>query len=138
MEHQQFTTPMNIRVYYEDTDAGGIVYHATYLRWAERARTEWLRGYGVTQQQLRYTEKLGFVVARLTIDYIAPARLDDEITVTTTLAELGRASIVLKQDITCNGAALAMLLVTVACIDETGEKPQVARLPEALYNKLKG
>ena len=131
---QTFTT----RVYYEDTDAGGIVYHATYLRWAERARTEWLRSHGVTQQQLRSASRLGFVVTRLVIDYIAPARLDDDITVTTNLAELGRASIILQQDVTHNGAPLARLTVTVACIDESGEKPQVARLPEALYNQLKG
>jgi acyl-CoA thioester hydrolase len=123
------------RVYYEDTDAGGIVYHATYLRWAERARTEWLRDLGVGQQSLREESGLGFVVSRLTIDYVAPARLDDDIAVTTQLDELGRASLKLRQDVRRESALLATLLVTVACIDSTGS---VARLPEALYKQLQG
>ena len=126
---------LSARVYYEDTDAGGIVYHATYLRWAERARTEWLRDLGITQQALRDESGLGFVVSRLGIDYLAPARLDDDITVTTTLEELGRASLKLRQDVQRGSTRLATLLVIVACINADGH---VARLPEALYKKLQG
>jgi acyl-CoA thioester hydrolase len=126
---------INARVYYEDTDAGGIVYHATYLRWAERARTEWLRDLGVGQHVLRAESGLGFVVSRLTIDYVAPARLDDDIIVVTRLDGLGRASLKLRQDVWRGPTLLATLLVTVACIDADGH---VARLPKALYNRLQG
>ncbi|MGE3770189.1 MAG: YbgC/FadM family acyl-CoA thioesterase [Bdellovibrionales bacterium] len=132
---------LNARVYYEDTDAGGIVYHAAYLRWAERGRTEWLRDLGLSQQKLRDETGLGFVVSRITIDYLAPARLDDELTIVTSLVDggPGKASLKLKQEIrrgpTGKEATLATLDVTCACIDANGA---VARLPEALYKQLQG
>jgi acyl-CoA thioester hydrolase len=121
-------------VYYEDTDAGGIMYHAGYLRFAERARTEWLRALGVNQQELREATGLGFVVTKLSIEYILPAKLDDELVTTTAIAELGRASILLRQEVWRNETLIAGLDVRIACITAAG---QVARLPEALYNKLK-
>jgi len=122
------------RVYYEDTDTGGIMYHAGYLRFAERARTEWLRGLGISQQALREETGLGFVVTRLTIDYILPAVLDDELTTSTNVTELGRASLLLRQEVRRNDTLIAALDVRIACLNAQG---QVARLPEALYNKLK-
>lgn len=134
-----------LRIYYEDTDAGGIVYHASYLRFAERARTEWLRALGVQQDILKQEQSLGFVVTRLAVDYHRPARLDDEVTVTTRLLELGRATLKLRQEIWrpdagTNGAKLSTLDVTVACVELGGKSGtgRVARLPEALYKQLAG
>lgn len=121
------------RVYYEDTDAGGIMYHANHLKFAERGRTEWLRALGINQQALKESDSLLFVVASLSIDYQAPALLDDTLTVTTSLAELGRARLTLKQDITRGDTAIAALTAVVACIGTDG---RLARMPEALYNKL--
>ncbi len=133
-----------LRTYYEDTDAGGIVYHASYLRFAERARTEWLRALGINQDDLRQTQSLGFVVTSLSVDYHRPARLDDDLEVVTTLVELGRATLKLKQEIyrpdAASGSKLSTLHVTVACV-ELGVKSgtgRVARLPEALYKQLAG
>lgn len=133
-----------LRTYYEDTDAGGIVYHASYLRFAERARTEWLRDLGINQDDLRHDKGLGFVVTRITIDYLRPARMDDQLEVVTELVELGRATLKLKQEIwrpdAATGSKLSTLFVTVACV-ELGTKSgtgRVARLPEALYKQLGG
>lgn len=131
MRNHQFTA----RVYYEDTDTGGIMYHASYLRFAERARTEWLRALGINQQSLREASGIGFVVTKLAIDYLAPAKLDDELTVITDMTELGRASLKLRQDVWRGPTLLAALLVTVAALDQHGH---VARLPKSLYNKLNG
>lgn len=138
------THTLPLRVYYEDTDAGGIVYHASYLRFAERARTEWLRDLGINQDELKTQKSLGFVVTSLSIDYHRPARLDDTLTVTTELVELGRATLKLKQEVwrpdRDTGSKLTTLYVTVACV-ELGVKSgtgRVARLPEALYNQLIG
>ena len=81
------------RVYYEDTDAGGVVYYANYLKFLERARTEWLRALGFDQRDLMREAGILFAVRHVEIDYLAPARLDDAAVVETTVAELGRASI---------------------------------------------
>src|ERR1700743_2725756 len=88
-----------VRVYYEDTDAGGVVYHATYLRYAERARTEALRDLGIPHAELveRYT--LMFMVRRIEVDYLRPARLDDSLTVVTEPLAVGGASMTLRQDV---------------------------------------
>lgn len=133
-----------LRTYYEDTDAGGIVYHASYLRFTERARTEWLRDLGINQDELRQSQSLGFVVTSLSVDYHRPAKLDDALEVVTTLTELGRATMKLKQEVwrpdQATGSKLATLHVTVACV-ELGTKSgtgRVARLPEALYKQLAG
>ena len=149
-----------LRIYYEDTDAGGIVYHASYLRFAERARTEWLRDLGVNQDALKQEQSLGFVVTRLHIDYLRPARLDDELVVQTRLLELGRATLKLRQEVWRAHESrtlphgpkhrpgleigldvrLASLDVTIACVELGGRAGtgRVARLPEALYKKLAG
>ena len=129
-----------IRVYYEDTDAGGVVYHANYIAFAERARTEWLRTLGFEQRALQRDHRLAFPVTRIHIDYLKPARLDDMLTVATWLTELGRATIRFRQEIRRGDAVLAKLDGAVACVELTTdpENPigRVARIPEALYNRL--
>ena len=87
----------HIRVYWEDTDAGGIVFYANYLKFFERSRTEWLRSLGVEQQQLRDSTGGMFVVAETSVRYLRPARLDDELIVTAELIETGRASMIIRQ-----------------------------------------
>ncbi len=87
-----------IRVYYEDTDAGGVVYHANYLNFFERARTEFLRQYNFSQQEL-FAKSIAFVVRRIEIDYRFPARLDDLLSVETTISEVKKASIIFKQNL---------------------------------------
>jgi len=118
-----------VRVYYEDTDAGGIVYHAAYLRFAERGRTEFIRALGVDQHRLRAETGLGFAVARLAIDYLKPARLDDMLEVHTEAARARGASADFVQTVLRDGETLARLDVRVACIDAAGRP---ARLPPAL------
>jgi acyl-CoA thioester hydrolase len=88
---------MRVRVYYEDTDAGGIVYHANWLRWFERARTDWLRELGVVHSRMLAESGVGFVVRDISIDYRRPARLDDELLVDVRLVEARRASWILEQ-----------------------------------------
>jgi len=106
-----------IRVYWEDTDASGIVYHANHIKFAERARTEALREAGLNQSSLWDTQGIGFVLRRLSCDYTKPARLDDALVVTTHLKEFGKASITLEQVVTRNEDVLATLIVKLAIID---------------------
>lgn len=119
-----------LRVYYEDTDAGGVVYHASYLRFAERARTEALRERGLAHAMLLANHGLMFVVRRIKVDYLRPARLDDSLVVVTEPLEVGGASVLLRQEVrTEDGAACVVLKVQLACVAPKGEKP--ARLPLA-------
>ncbi|QOL24370.1 tol-pal system-associated acyl-CoA thioesterase [Thalassotalea sp. LPB0316] len=112
-----------IRVYYEDTDAGGIVYYANYLKFCERARTEWLRALGVNQ--IKFLEQnIGFVVTKVAMNNIASARLDDLLTVTTQIKQLKRASIIFTQQIiNQNDTKLCEVEVNVACVDFNKNKP---------------
>ena len=114
---------MKIRVYYEDTDSGGVVYHSNYLNFMERARTEWLRGLGVGQYALKTNDNLMFVVSTITIDYKKPAILDDELTVQTDLLSMRSCSIDLKQQIFRKKELLTKSIVTVACVDANKLKP---------------
>jgi len=125
------STPQNlsIRVYYEDTDAGGIVYHAAYLRFAERGRSEFVRNLGIDQQKMRSDLGLGFVVTSLSIDYLKPAYLDDRLTVTTEIALVRPASVNFNQMVAREDQILANLKVRVACLDAVGNP---VRLPAAL------
>jgi acyl-CoA thioester hydrolase len=125
------STPQNltIRVYYEDTDAGGIVYHAAYLRFAERGRTEFVRNLGIDQQKMRSDLGLGFVVTSLSIDYLKPAYLDDRLTVTTEIVLVRPASVNFNQTVAREDQILANLKVRVACLDADGNP---VRLPTAL------
>jgi acyl-CoA thioester hydrolase len=114
-----------IRVYYEDTDAAGIVYYANYLRFFERVRTDWLRSHGVTQASLLQSHRLVFVVRDCQIDYLAPARLDDELDVDLCVAELRRASIRFIQharDVK-SGVVLATAAVRVAAMQVESGRP---------------
>lgn len=108
-----------VRVYYEDTDAGGIVYYANYLKFFERARTEWLRASGIGQQVLIDEHGAGFVVRSVQIDYHAAARLDDELVLTLSIAKLGRASVLFSQQALRGQQLLASAHVKVGCVDLT-------------------
>lgn len=122
-----------IRVYYEDTDAAGMVYHSNYLKYAERARTEWLRDLGVQQRQWRDETGLGFAVTRCEIDFRRPARLDDVLDVATRVLEIGGASLVAEQVIRREADEVARLRLVVACIDRNGRP---ARLPKNLRTAM--
>jgi acyl-CoA thioester hydrolase len=122
-----------IRVYYEDTDAAGIVYYANYLKFIERARTEMMRLYGVEHEKTRQSGGTAFIVRRCEIEYVAPARLDDELVVETRIKELGGATILLSQDVRRDGALLVRASVLVACI---GAQGRPVRLPAALRSSL--
>ncbi len=104
---------MRVRVYYEDTDAGGIVYHATWLRWFERARTEWLRTLGVEHSRMFDETGVGFVVRELSVDYRKPARLDEELLIDVRLLEARRASWVLEQKAARPGETQALVSARV-------------------------
>lgn len=124
---------IRIRVYYEDTDAAGIVYHATYLAFAERARTEMLRCLGLDHGTLRARFGLVFTVRRCTIDYRAPARLDDLLEVESRLTRLGGASLDLEQRVLREAHLLAGLDLRLALL---GRDLRVARLPRELVGAL--
>jgi acyl-CoA thioester hydrolase len=122
-----------IRVYWEDTDAGGVVYHASYLRFMERGRTELLRDLGVDQSALQQESGIVFVVADMNIKFRAPGKLDDVLLVETTVTETGGASLLLSQKISRAGELLVEADVTCAVISGEG-KP--VRLPAEVKGKL--
>ncbi|HEY8189903.1 MAG TPA: tol-pal system-associated acyl-CoA thioesterase [Micavibrio sp.] len=130
MTHHKTT----FRVYYEDTDAGGIVYYANYLKFAERGRTEMLRAAGFENQSLMDREGLIFIVRRVEADYLAPARLDDVLTVDTSILSLKNASFLVKQSIFCHEVLVCSLIVTLVCVTKD-IKP--VRMPDAMREKLK-
>ena len=120
---------IEFRVYYEDTDFSGFVYHANYLRFLERARTEMLRTLGITQSSLHRDEAgLVFVVTRLTIDYLKPARMDDEIVVATAVAEVRGPLLRLRQEVVRGAEALARAEVSIVAMRDA----RVVRLPPGL------
>lgn len=123
-----------IRVYYEDSDAAGIVYYANYLRFAERGRTEFLRLLGIDQTALREREGLVFAVRRAEVDYFQPARLDDAVEVRSRLVEVGGASVSALQRVLRGGRPLASLSVKVACLFLADGRP--ARLPLGVRQTL--
>jgi acyl-CoA thioester hydrolase len=128
-----------VRVYYEDTDRGGVVYYANYLRYFERARSEWLRSLGVNQERMAAEQGLGFVVARAEIDFRAGARLDDLLAVTVQPVEVKRAYLWLAQEARrADGQVCAAARIQVACVRQgarlSGGRPQP--LPEALIARI--
>ena len=129
---QPFTLP--VRVYYEDTDAGGVVYYANYLKFCERARTEWLRTLGVSQQALIDEQGLAFVVRSVQADYLASARLDDALEVVTRVAMLRRASILFEQQVMRGQELLFTTRVLLASIDLHRQKP--VAMPASLHALL--
>jgi len=124
----------DIRVYYEDTDAGGVVFYANYLKFFERARTEWLRRLGVNQSDLAESQHRIFVVKSLEIQYRKPARLDALLTVRSRASRVGRASIGFEQFIELGGELLCESTIQVCCVDTTTFRP--AALPPALRTLL--
>ena len=131
-----FTFP--IRIYWEDTDAGGIVFYANYLKFFERARTEWLRSLGIQQQALKAQSGGMFVVSETQIKYFSPARLDDLLEVTARTAEAGRASMVLAQQawLTVDGERqlLAEGTIRIGWVDSQTLKP--GRIPATILEAL--
>jgi tol-pal system-associated acyl-CoA thioesterase len=121
MRHNMFAFP--VRVYYEDTDAGGVVYHSRYLNFMERARTEWLRASGFTQSTLTQQEQVLFVVHSMQVQFKKPARLDDELEVFSQLMEMGRGSFSCRQHIMRDETVLIEAQVKVACVDADSFKP---------------
>ena len=123
-----------VRVYYEDTDAGGIVYYANYLKFFERARTEWLRAIGVEQQELLEKHDALFVVKSVSADYHAPARLDDTVRLTLNIAKIGRASIVFLQQAWRGETLLNTAQVKVGCVDSS-MRPRA--VPDAVAERMR-
>ena len=123
-----------LRVYYEDTDAAGVVYYANYLKFMERARTEWLAALGFDLAEFEPSHGVLFVVARMEIEYRAPARLGDRLEATLRLIELGRARMVALQDVRRGESALAQARVTLGCIDRGDWRP--TRIPAVLHGRL--
>ncbi|MBB5204184.1 acyl-CoA thioester hydrolase [Inhella inkyongensis] len=124
----------NYRAYYEDTDAGGVVYYANYLRFLERARSDWLRELGVNQETLRLSQGWVFVVAHVDARYLKPARLDDWLSVSARIAEQDRASLVFAQQIHRGADLLLDARIRVACVDAASFKPR--RLPQEVLTRL--
>ncbi|MBE9515859.1 MAG: tol-pal system-associated acyl-CoA thioesterase [Proteobacteria bacterium] len=112
-----------IRIYYEDTDAGGIVYYANYLRYMERARTEFLRSYGFEQDVLREADGVLFAVRRAEVDYLRPARFNDELKVTAEIKRLGGASINFYQEVSLGDELLCKGNIRIACINDESMMP---------------
>ena len=123
-----------LRVYYEDTDAAGVVYYANYLRFMERARTEWLEALGFPLAAFEREHGVAFVVRRAEIDFVAPARLNDRLEVTVEAAERGGSRLTVVQEVRRDGAAIARAAVTLACVDTARLKP--ARMPKPLQQAL--
>ena len=124
-----------VRVYYEDTDAAGIVYYANFLKFFERCRTEWLRALGIEQQRLREADGVQFVVVHAAIDYRRPARLDDSLTIRAEVAELARSYLIFAQQALRGAELLATAEVKVACLNARTLAP--VRLPASLAAKIK-
>jgi acyl-CoA thioester hydrolase len=122
-----------VRIYYEDTDAAGIVYYANYLRYAERARTEWLRELGHAHRAMTDAEGLAFAVRRCVIDYQKPAKLDDLLSVESVVTHVKAASLDLIQNVLRGADLLARLEIKLACLDNS---LRPARMPETLRNRL--
>jgi len=123
-----------VRVYWEDTDAGGIVFYANYLKFFERARTEWLRSLGVAQGALREATGGMFVVGETSVRYLRPARLDDELLVTAQLQAAGRASLIIAQTARRDGELLAEGSIRIGWVDAETLRP--GRIPAAILQVL--
>lgn len=133
MSDSEFTWP--VRVYYEDTDAGGVVYYANYLKFMERARTEWLRRMGFEQDQLISEQQTIFAVRKISVDYLKPARFNDQLEVCVRLAGSSGASIFLTQSVANrSGEEICVGEITVACLDSGSLRPK--RLPQSILVEL--
>ena len=130
------TTHMLITAYYEDTDASGVVYHANYLRWFERARTEWLRNLGVSQNKLTLDHGIAFTLASISVRYRKPCRLDDKVRIETEVVKVGRASLEFMQyaQLDSDGTALADAHAKVGCVSVESFRPKA--MPASLITKF--
>ncbi len=129
---EEFSLPL--RVYIEDTDAGGIVYYVNYLKFMERARTEYMRALGFGKQFI-FNHQLMFVVKNVQLDYRQPARLDDELAVTAQITELGGASMRLQQQVRRGDNLLVAGAIQIACVSRNDLKPQ--RLPTEMLESVR-
>ncbi|HEX8987556.1 MAG TPA: tol-pal system-associated acyl-CoA thioesterase [Rhodocyclaceae bacterium] len=132
--HGRASFRLPVRVYYEDTDAGGVVYYANYLRFLERARTEVLRGVGCSQEQL-LKDGIAFAVRSLSAEYLKPARLDDELAVHSSIESLGRAQVVFAQRIERGDELLLDAKIRVACFDP--KRGKATAIPTEIHDKFK-
>jgi acyl-CoA thioester hydrolase len=123
-----------VRVYYQDTDTGGVVYHATYLNFMERARYEWLREMGFPVNSLIQEHKIIFMVRSLSIEYFKPAVLDDQLHVTVQVTEVGRSRITLFQQVLRDHVMLVSAVIHAVCVSVNNLRP--ARLPAPLRQKI--
>ena len=131
MTPHQFRT----KVYYEDTDLAGIVYYANYLKFIERARTEWVASLGIDQMAMRAVQGIVFAVRRVEADYLRPARFGDELVVETVLTTIGGARLVLEQVVLRGGERIFAAVVTRVCLTDDGH---AARLPAEVRARLAG
>lgn len=123
-----------VRVYYEDTDSGGLVYYANYLKFMERARTEWLRSFAIQQDELRDSFGVIFAVRQVQIDYLLPAKFNEQLVVTASVEKKGKASITFVQTILRDTQLLAKAKIKIACLDGDLFKP--VALPVEVLDKL--
>jgi acyl-CoA thioester hydrolase len=130
----ELPNPFVMRVYWEDTDAGGVVFYANYLKFFERARTEWLRALGIEQRALQETTSCIFVVADVALRYLAPAKLDDLLTVSVKVLEVGKATIALEQQAWRGNVLLAQGTVRVGCVNANSLRP--CRIPAQVAARL--
>lgn len=125
----------HIRVYIEDTDLGGVVFYANYLKFFERARTEWLRSFGIGQQWLIDEHGVVFIVTNASVDYRAPARLDDELRLTVGVERAGRASVQFRQEAWRGSTLLASGQIRVGCVNVADLRPQA--IPTEMLEKFR-
>ena len=129
-----FTFDFPLRVYFEDTDAGGVVYHAQYVKFLERARTEWLRYLGYTNSELERKYRMLFIVSELAIEFLKPARLDDALNISVGIENLGRVRITFHQEIRRGEEILLRARVSVATVSAEGFKP--VEIPADVRKKM--
>lgn len=123
-----------IRVYYEDTDAGGVVYHANYLKFMERARSEWLRSLGIEQDELRDNDGVIFAILSAQVDYLLPAKFNDELFVSSIVIKKGKASITIEQEVVRETQVLCKGIIKVATLDGQSFRPKA--MPDKVYKKI--
>jgi acyl-CoA thioester hydrolase len=134
LQPELFVYSFPVRVYFENTDAGGVVYHAEYLKFLERSRTEWLRHLGFDHQALARSHNVLFIVSSLAIEFVKPARLDDTVAVSVKLESLGKVRCVFAQEIRREDEVLVKAKVTVASVNAHNFKP--IEIPEGLRKKM--
>ena len=133
MSLYNLSSSINIRIYYEDTDAGGVVYHSKYLNFAERARAEFLRNLSLEQTFIKEKYNVQFLVKSLKVSYILTCKLDDKIKLVTDLESINRAKLCFRHTFYKDKKEISKILVTLCCVSNTGK---VARMPKSLYHKI--